>query len=204
MRPVTKIGPLTQLQDARSCAAVGFDLISFSLARGEDRKLPVSMVWSIVNWLSGPEIVLEVNRESLEELEEAARAFSWRYVSLPAADWSAELAGRFPALLLTAKAEEARPEWVAAQVSAAQALGCELKVELQLETASGLEAYSEVMVHLLLRLPSLEAGEGFLRQAPALPWGLSLGAEAEEYPGQLDYERIDRWVEALDARSARR
>lgn len=202
MRPVTKIGPLTQLQDARSCAAVGFDLISFSLARGEDRKLPVSMVWSIVNWLSGPGIVLEINRESFEELEEAAKAFSWRYVSLPASDWSPDLAERFPALLL--RAGEASPAWVAAQVGAAQAQGCELKVEVQLADAGPLGAYAEVWDHLLLHLPSLEAGEGLLRQGGPLPWGLSLGPEAEEYPGQLDYERIDRWVEALDARSPRR
>ena len=70
MHPILKINQLTNLQDARSSAAVGFDLISFSLERGNPKKLSAAMVWNIVNWLSGPEIVLDLNVASLEELPE--------------------------------------------------------------------------------------------------------------------------------------
>ena len=83
MRPILKISKLANLQDARSSAAVGFHQISFDLQRGSMSKLSASMVWNMVQWLSGPEVVLEMDVASLPELEDIKGQFEYQSVSIP-------------------------------------------------------------------------------------------------------------------------
>ena len=108
-KPSLKIGPLTNLQDARSSAAVGFDLVTFSLERGSNKKLSGSMIWSIIQWLSGPEIVLEINRFSLEELKEIEGVFTYEYLSLPLEEWGEDLLA-LPGKLILRTSSDSSPE----------------------------------------------------------------------------------------------
>ena len=85
MKPQLKIGPLTQLQDARSSAAVGFDWLSFSLERGNPKKLSPSLIWNIIQWVSGPEIMIELDAASYMEWEEVQTLFPAKAACVP---WS--------------------------------------------------------------------------------------------------------------------
>jgi hypothetical protein len=199
MPPRLKISNLISLQDARSSAAVGFDLISFNLTRGDDRKLSAALVWNMVQWLSGPEIVLELNVDSLPELEEAQKSFQPGYISLPFSEWSDTLLGQTPPLILKAEVLD-EPEALIEVAAAADAADQALSFELALQQIADVERFEGVMHRSLVHFPSLEIGIEYLRSEAPTAWGISLDREAEEEPGLLDYERIDEFVEAFEAR----
>jgi hypothetical protein len=199
MRPKLKISNLISLQDARSSAAVGFDMISFNLERGNSRKLSASMIWNMVNWLSGPEIVLEMNAASLEELEEVKKLFPWAYITLPAGDWN-ELVWQYSDKVMLRADEFVSPQAIQRWVDAAADEGKELKVILSLPDLSATRNYEAVKSHVLLHFPSLALLETFIKEGSFVPFGFSLDQEAEEEAGVLDYERIDDLMEVFQER----
>ncbi|MEO0470288.1 MAG: hypothetical protein AAF206_11745 [Bacteroidota bacterium] len=199
MRPKLKISNLTNLQDARSSAAVGFDLISFSLERGSMKKLSASMIWNMVNWLSGPEIVLEMNVVSLEELPETEKMFQHRYITLPIAEWS-DLVWQHTEAVILRGDQFTDPLYIAQLVDEAEKKDKELKIEITLTELNQLDAYQDVFPHIFLHLTDFEQLLTLVKSDRSLPGGLSLGEEAEEEPGVLHYERIDDFMEALEAR----
>lgn len=196
VRPLLKINRLTHLQDARSCAAVGFDYISFSLERGDPHKLSAAMVWNIVQWLSGPKVVLDLNRQSLEELEAVRPMFSWEAVSLPAADWdrSLELAGP---VILRAESNLNQEElaWLKEQAGAAA-----LQFELAVETGAQAQAYAPVVSELWLHFSQTEALEAYVKAGGLPPLGFVFGEELRdpEEPEFLDYTRLDDLLVLLE------
>lgn len=197
MRPVLKVSNLISLQDARSSAAVGFDLISFSLERGSTKKLSASLIWNMVQWLSGPEIVLELNLISLEELEEVRKLFEWTYITLPWEEYDERMLADHPRLILRAD-QFVAPAAIEKVVQAAKDAGAELKVEVSLPDAAQAEAYRAIADEVFLHFESLDELLHFVNAAPFAPYGLSLRDEAEEEPGFLHYEKIDELIEALD------
>lgn len=194
MRPKLSIGPLTSLQDARSSAAVGFDYILFSLARGSSRKLPANMIWSLMEWLSGPEILLELNAASAAELTAASDTAEFAGLVMPAPDY------------LQAEWPTEQPIWLqmpanspaSAVATALEQAGPASKVIL---AAQGpLAGYQPLAEQLFLHFPTLDEAEDFVKASDWMPYGLHLGPEAEEEPGVLHYERIDEFLEVLAAR----
>mgnify|MGYP006269998637 CR=1 FL=1 len=194
MRPRLKISNLISLQDARSSAAVGFDLVSFNLTRGDERKLSAAMIWNLVQWISGPDIVLEMNGASLPELADIQQSFQPGYLTLPLAERSqaADLSGLPPLIL---KAEVMDDPEALAQLAAAQT---DLRFELHLTQLADVARFAPVLGRSLLHFPSLDEAEAYLRSDAPVAWGLSLDREAEEEPGVLDYERIDQFIEVFE------
>ncbi len=205
MFPSLAIGPLTNLQDARSCAAVGFDYVVFSLARGSHRMIPASSIWSIANWLSGPGLVLELNGASLPELEGLQGSLAIAAVVMPAEDWvqlspeeRMQLSGRI----------QGKEIWLACQhpgdldlVEEAVSLAAQQKLEARLLMDAdilppGLEETYSIILHFSTPEASLE----FIETSHWQPAGIWLGPEMEEAFGQLDYDRIDAWLETWTVR----
>ena len=200
MKPLLTIGPLTHLQDARSSAAVGFDIISFSLERGSVKKLPASSIWSIVNWLSGPEILIQLNLDSLEELAQVQQTFPVGMVSLPAADWDIRLASELPPKVIL-KADASHSIGLLTQwLEEADDANLELFIELHLEREGEADLYSSILSKSLLHFPDLDMTQSFAASSAMQPYGFAIGEEAEEEPNQLDYERIDDFLEIFEAR----
>lgn len=193
MRPVLKIGPLTQLQDARSAAAVGFDLISFSLARGDARKLPVSLAWNMAQWLSGPEIVLELNAASLPEWAEAQQQIPGCRALMPLAEAEPALAAGLPGLILQASGPVSAADAARWQQAGAW-------VEIPVAAAAEAAAYASVRDRLILHWASLDEAARFVAESPWQPAAHAFSQAAEESPGQLDYARLDSWLEGFFSR----
>lgn len=200
MRPKLKISRLTNLQDARSSAAVGFDIISFSLERGNDKKLPASSIWSIVNWLSGPEILIELTVASLEELEEVQQTLTVSHVSLPASEWNIQLQDQVPTHVLLRADHGSSAASLLAHIQEANSQGIEMMIELSLQSPDQVESFSTILNHCLLHFPRLDITQSFAATSPVLPYGFALGEEAEEEPNQLDYARIDDFIDVFEAR----
>ncbi|MDX2284367.1 MAG: hypothetical protein NW241_09405 [Bacteroidia bacterium] len=193
MRPLLKIGPLTQLQDARSAAAVGFDLISFSLARGDARKLPVSLAWNMAQWLSGPEIVLELNAGSLAEWAEAQQQIPGCRALMPLAEAEQALAAGLPGLILQAAGPVSAADMARWQQAGAW-------VEMPAADAAAAAAYESVRDGLILHWASLDEAARFVASSPWQPAAHAFSHAAEESPGQLDYARLDSWLEEFFGR----
>jgi len=54
-----KVDHVVHLQDARYCAAAGVQYLTFCLERGHMRKLAENTVWELLEWLSGPQFILD-------------------------------------------------------------------------------------------------------------------------------------------------
>lgn len=183
MRPLLHIGPLTSLQDARSSAAVGFDVISFSLERGSPRKLSGSLIWNMINWLSGPQIFLEWNAVSAPEVSALEESLVYQGLIAPLEDQ----------VSLPAQADQ--QHWWRTDPAGIAAAAPETTCWVSVSTAAEALALAPHFPRLILHISNMEESFAFLQQTPAWPLGLSLGTEAEEEMGVLDYERIDEWLE---------
>ncbi len=199
MRPQLKISNLTNLQDARSSAAVGFDLISFNLERGNHKKLSASLIWNMVNWLSGPGIVLEMNTISLDELQEVKQLFEWAAITLPAEEWNPMLLQYTDSLILRGD-QFTDPKAIQDWVAQATAEGKQLKVCLSLPDLPAAGAYQVVAEHVFLHFTNLDLLEAFIQANDYTPFGFSVDSEAEEEPGLLDYVRIDELMDIFEER----
>ncbi len=193
-KPLLKIGPLTTLQDARSSAAVGFDLLTFSLERGNDKKLSVSLIWNMIQWLSGPAIALEMNRFSLEELQDVKQGFDFQYLSMPAKEWGTDLFDHAERLILRAD-QDMRPKEL--EAIASESPSPHLWFELHLNKETFLQDYQAILPKSFLHFDELPQATALLSQQLPLG-GFSLKEEAEEEPGVLDYEAIDLWLETFN------
>lgn len=188
MRPKFKISNLTQLQDARYCAAVGFDFVSFSLERGSFQKLPVSGVWNMVQWLDGPSVILEINTASVAELDELS--FGFRYLTFPYEEWSLRLFRLTDAIILRGD-EYCAPQRMMELVDWATEEDKELKFELSLPAPEALLPYRHVLRHLFVNFPSLQMTRDFMLRGQGMPYGFSFRAEALDGTNGLDYEQLD-------------
>lgn len=195
-----KVGPLTNLQDARACAAWGADFLSFALERGALHKLSELTLKSILEWLAGPLPVLALGAD----VEQAA--------ALLAQDWG----GSF-ALELDAPTWPLAPEGVPVAwrvrpddlVRAPDGLISRLRrapyVELELPRAIGAalpgvlrQARAAVEPSpLLLRADGLPLDLLDRALAPDAPLidGLSLGATLASDFTQLDYDVLERLLD---------
>lgn len=192
-KPLLKVGPLTNLQDARSSAAVGFDMVTFSLERGANRKLSGSMIWSIIQWLSGPEVVLEINRFSIDELKEIEGVFNYDYLSLPLHEWGEdllELPGKFILQTHTKEKLETIEEILAVTDPD------RLFIELSFEKQADLAIYQSILGRSFLH-QKLKEEQPINLPADLSVYAFSMKEEMEEEPGLLDYETIDSWIEAF-------
>lgn len=78
LRIPTKINGVNNLSDARYCAAMGVDLIGFSITKDHERSIPLEKINGITGWLSGVQVVAEEysleNWESITFKSEAIHA----------------------------------------------------------------------------------------------------------------------------------
>ncbi len=189
MRPKLKISHLTNLQDARYSAAVGFDYVSFCMERGHAKKLAPELVWNIANWLEGPEIILEVNADSMDELAETKVAPAM--VAMPLANWPQNIS-ETTVLLRTNVTTE--PAELTAILDKGDSTGKDIFFEISLQRPDQLQPFLSILDRLFLHFPSLQMAHDFLKKGQHLSYGISLREEAEEAPGELNYEMLDELV----------
>ena len=198
MRPKLKIGPLTQLQDARSSAAVGFDILSFSLERGSMKKLAPNTIWNIVNWLQGPEILLELNKNSLEELEEINKSFQAHWVSFPLEDWDSAFLSKVPEKVLLLVKQEADIKELLAIQEKAKDSGKDIFFEIEIKQPAEVQKFHDLLAYCFFHFSESDHAFRFLKQENQAPFGISQGEEFREDAEYLDYELIDDWMEIFE------
>ncbi len=193
-KPLLKIGPISVLQDARYSAAVGFDIITYCLARGDMRKVSAATAWNLVQWLSGPVSALELNAESWEEIAEATALFPVKWIEFPWEDRR------------TAWGTDANALAVAATLPDAESLAAWFGenerhyLQLTVQHDTPVEAFSNWLNRVFFRFDSPETATHWLSANKPLPLGIAFSTEWEESPGEMDYPALDDVLELLESR----
>ena len=183
-------GGITNLQDARYGAAVGIDLLSFSLVQGSERKMPLSLVREIAGWVEGPGVVLELDQRNLDELAGIDFDCRYLYLSEEAMEPAVWELGYALILSMEASSSEQALKWIAA----GQDKGVELKVELPLMALTATWDHADLLPHAFLQFHTLEWARQYWERPQPMAFGLSLREEAEERFGYLDYEQLDQLI----------
>jgi len=71
LKTFVKVGNITNLSDARYCAGMGVDMLSFPIANELDNKISSEEFADITTWVSGPKFIGEFGMASLEEIKSA-------------------------------------------------------------------------------------------------------------------------------------
>ena len=189
-----KISNITNLQDARYSAAVGFDMISFCMERGNQRKLSPNLIWSMAEWLEGPEIALEVNAFSMEELEAIGTSLQYQWVICPAEEWEASSWDKVPGLVARidvgtaiSTIEQLKEDAIHSQKP--------LQFECVLNSQEEFSAFEAILPISWVNLPRLELAQELYAKADFPALGLSIREEGEESIGMLNYEGLDELTE---------
>ena len=69
LKTLVKVGNITNLSDARYCAGMGVDLLSFPIASSSPNRVSPETFKEITDWVSGPQLVGELSGTSLEEIK---------------------------------------------------------------------------------------------------------------------------------------
>ncbi len=69
LKTLVKVGNITNLSDARYCAGMGVDLLSFPIAESSANRVSPEAFKEITDWVSGPKLVGELSGSSLEEIK---------------------------------------------------------------------------------------------------------------------------------------
>jgi len=192
-----KISNITNLQDARYSAAVGFDYLSFCLVRGDERKLAPAMIWNLINWLEGPAYVLEINRVSLEELKYVGDSFHYAQLLLPYEEWDIHLSTYAQSFILKTDGSK-DPMQLRSVVNKAEIAGLDVKFELTLKTIEEIEVFRDIFPHIFINFPNIETIQLLLQEDGFEPFGIAIRDEGEEEMGLLNYDLIDAFWEVVN------
>ena len=89
MRPLLKVSLSKELQDARYCAAMGIDILSFKIGTNQPDALSFIQVGEMIKWLEVPAICIETNAASWTQVVTFARLHARvQYISLPFEEWT--------------------------------------------------------------------------------------------------------------------
>jgi len=188
-----KISNITNLQDARYCAAMGFDLLSFNLERGNPRKLEGPMIWNLASWLEGVRYVVETNAESIEEVQKMGESIDLAFISLPLESWTPKLTEKYPSIILRAGIDH-HPVKLVDTINKARSQHQEIKLELLLSTLEEVDAYSDLAPHAFFNLPGIQEVVQLVETPEFNPYGFSFRAEVEEGVGMLNYDLLDSFL----------
>ena len=80
-----KAGNITNLSDARYCAAMGVEIIGFPLGKGTKDTVEIEKVKEMMGWLSGVKLALELNAENfdIEYIQLAIEQLNPDFLQLP-------------------------------------------------------------------------------------------------------------------------
>jgi phosphoribosylanthranilate isomerase len=170
MKPLIKVSGLTDLQDARYCAAMGVEFIGFNL-----QNTPPAKIREICAWLSGPKVVIEhqsgITDASLEELIQTLPFYAIE--STDAESPSTRKYEYWQKIHTLSETQKTDSVFI-----------------LPVKTMEEARNVSSYFAHLFLHFPTLSLAKECLA-SDLCPLGVYIGDEAYLEDGHLDYEALD-------------
>lgn len=191
-----KIANITNLQDARYCAAMGFQLINFSLLPQEAQSLTAQQIREIAAWLSGPQYVLSCDAASVAELQAIHGTFPYHYIEIPVEDWQKfSFLPTIPFILKVKAKQEVSA--LAILIEEVQKHHKASKIEIEVESADDFLNYESLFPNIFIHTPSLQMLSELIETHQKMPFGFSIREEGVELSGNLDYEALDKLCEQI-------
>lgn len=179
LKTKVKVGGINNLSEARYCAGMGVDLLGFSV--GKDGLDP-TVYKQIIEWLAGPEFVLEVNASDILERASITENFPAHYIRIGISDidWLEDTSIRFIVHL-------SREDW---QVHKQTLINRKNIAFIELEAFSDKELVQEIAVEFPVLVSANDVGE--VSQILHMPnAGVALKGTAEDKPGLKEYALAD-------------
>lgn len=199
--PAVKINHIVNLQDARYCAAMGTELITFCLERGNLHKVAANTVQEIQDWLSGPQVILDFGAD-LDGLHEWLQTYPDEQrllqASIPGPGAALPSITRHQLVLLL-PLHEADDRYVDQLITLATQCAY-LEVQPTQNTPALqrlLQRLIEDTFNLVINLDS--TGPDLLAHLPQRPYAISFRAIASVDDFELDYDKTEALVEAFQA-----
>ncbi|MFN0201289.1 MAG: hypothetical protein ACKVTZ_07200, partial [Bacteroidia bacterium] len=187
-----KISNITDLQDARYCAAVNFSYISFDLKKGSPSFQTPEAIRQIAAWVTGVKFVIETNAESNDLLAEIYPTFPFDYMGLREEDWGKlTFLPPYPVILRTSSQEITHLQGLL------QVLPPDSLLEIEIEKAEQIVHFQTIANRCLFIAPNLAQLVHYLKKEGTATGNFSLYEAALFKEGGLDYEVLDDLVDAL-------
>lgn len=201
MKPKLKLNHITDLHDARYCAAVGVHLLSFHLEEADEYSIAPQAVAGIMGWLSGPVGVGEFTHSDATSINALLETTGLPWISIPM-DYSADEAASIAAKLIFRGPAEALNSSGLAHLRSLAARFPEALFEFTAgpedeEVWSALKVEG-LMERSILRFSEPTAIYSLLEKEGHPPHAFSLGEFVEEPDGALDYETCDDFMERYE------
>jgi phosphoribosylanthranilate isomerase len=188
LKTTVKVGSITSLSEARYCAGMGVDLLGFPVGDGG---LKPEQYRQMIEWVAGPELVLEVTHSRTLDLQYITDNYPGHYIGIGRAqlDWLSNTKLNF---ILTIEPSD----WVSLY---GDLMGREnLKyIELLGATKNDVASVRAISSQfpVLLNIAAADAlDEGLMMNTK----GISLTGSDEEKPGMKDYGHVAEVLEALE------
>lgn len=186
LRTRVKVGNVSSLSEARYCAGMGVDMLGFRV--GQDG-LNAATYKEIIDWVSGPEFVLEAHLNHDVTLDQVTNEFPGHYVEIGKHQlhW---LGSEKLSFILAIRAAD----WsdLAAKVKGMKNLKyVEIEGKVTMEQLQSITLTNPV----LLKVDDMSAVSGALEKPIA---GIALSGSQEQRPGLMDYGFVSEVLEALD------
>jgi phosphoribosylanthranilate isomerase len=183
LRSKVKVGNINSLSSARYCAGMGVDFLGFRIGAGG---LDPDAYKAIIEWVSGPQLILEAHRDLSLTLEDITHNYPGHYIEINQHQlhW---LDSNHEFILHVTQAE-----W--RDVSQRIEGKANLKyIELHVDSLDNLQLPSGLPVILHL------GDSDWLDRFAKLPvFALSLTSGGEDKPGLMDYAVVADVLEALE------
>lgn len=179
-----KVGGVTSLSEARYCAGMGVELLGFPVGTGG---LTPEQYKQIIDWLSGPELILEASHSSTLHLSEITAAYPGHYIQINTGQisWLQESDLKF---IVSINASE----W--------PALKAELTRHRNIAFVDLHHADIQDAVEIGKNFPVLFNAESTNLESiiASKVAGISLAGSREERPGLQDYSKLAEVLEQLE------
>jgi len=184
LKAKVKVGNIDNLSSARYCAGMGVDYLGFRIGNAG---LTPAALKEIVEWVSGPRVILEAHRDASLKLEDITVNYPGHYIEINSRQLQWLESSDCEFVLFVTQAE-----WP--EVSGKIGKTSNLKyIELAADSINDLILPSQAPVILHL------GKAAWLDRAMQLPvYALSLTSGDEERPGLMDYSAVADVLEALE------
>lgn len=194
MRPILMLNGISNLHDARYCAAVGIGMLGFRL--GDENALKPEAVLEIVEWLSGPEAIAEFGEISPSEMLSLAKTATVSRIRIPSS-----MAPELPAGFDIPLVFDLEIETESAQIGVLANHFPDALFVVSANEAAQFDAISNLGLwdRSLVICEKPDEVWKQLKQSGMQPHGFVLGSFIDDEDGQIDYDICDSFIEKYEA-----
>ena len=190
MKPVIKVNGIKDLHDARYCAAVGIELLTYPMG---SNGVKGSEIREILPWLSGPKVIGSFSDEPAEEIHQAVEGLDLAYLALPLSR-AGELSRAFTLPIVYYQTDEREDQLAESLQNILSGSADDL---IEVRYTKGLISKIPEALHdrVLFVIEDPKEVDLSLHEMAKMPFGFTLGQFSHEENGALDYEACDAFLE---------